>query len=243
MFSALQAANILLLEDSMELRNELSRLLHSSKFGFSVDSLPSSVGFTKRLSSGKYHAMIVDYDLSVGDVSALFKTAKEIDPFLPTILISKIFSDGIFKEAPQMDADAYVPLTSISRKMFPKIVMKAIKGKSFAREALDYGSRSVLKSYQIDIIASLVRKMVETGDLKSVMQEHAEQVVKKLDMKVVSLQRFFERENGFAVYGIYPRGKLVKLAQKFFGVSLDNFVFPFDPEHCVVDQYTASRKP
>ncbi len=227
----------------MDLREQLSRILESSKMGFSVEVLSSSVGLSKKLISGKYHALIVDYDLSIGDVPALLKTAKEVDPFLPTVLISRDFADRINTEATRMGADAYFPLTGVVLKMFPRILMKNIVNSSFVREAIDARHQSTLKSYQLEILASLVRKMVETNDLHSVMQEMAEQVVKKLDMKVVSLQRFLQRENGFTVHGIYPQGKLVKLAQKFFGISLDSFVFPFEPQNCVVDQYTAERKP
>lgn len=241
--TSFQEIKILLLEDSMDLRDQLSRALQSSKMGFSVEVLSSSVGFSKKLISGKYHALIIDYDLAIGDVPTLLKTAKEVDPFLPTVLISRDFTDRIFVEATRMSADTYIPLTSVFLKMFPKILMKNIETLSFVREATDARHQSTFKSYQLEILASLVRKMVETNDLNSVMQEMAEQVVKKLDMKVVSLQRFLQQENGFAVHGIYPQGKLVRLVQKFFGISLDSFVFPYDPKNCIVDRYTAERKP
>ncbi len=227
----------------MDLRDQFTRVLESSKLGFIIDALPSSVGFNKRLTSKKYDAIVIDYDLAVGDPESIVKTTKEIDPFLPVIIVSRNFTDGIYWETLQMGADSYVPISTISMKMFPRILLERIEAIGFVREAIDARHQSTLKSYQIEILASLVRKMVETHDLKSVMQEMAEQVVKKLDMKVVSLQRFFPRQNGFAVYGIYPQGKLVKFAQMFFGISLDTFVFPFDPEHCIVDQYTLERKP
>ncbi|HQT91287.1 MAG TPA: PAS domain S-box protein, partial [Candidatus Kryptobacter bacterium] len=227
----------------MDLRDQFIRVLEASKLGFVAEALPSSVGLSKRLGSKKYDALIIDYDLAVGDPASILKTAKEIDPFLIVIVVSRKFTDGIYWETMQMGADTYLPVTSVSMKMFPRILLERIEGVNSVREAIDSRHQSILKSYQIEILASLVRKMVETNDLKSVMQEMAEQVVKKLDMKVVSLQRFFPRQQGFAVYGIYPQGKLVKFAQMFFGISLDTFVFPFDPDNCIVDRYTLERKP
>ncbi len=233
---------ILIVEDSQELREQFNRVLEASKLGFIIETLPGSVGLNKRLTSRKYDALVIDYDLSVGDPAAIVKLTKEIDPFLPVIIVSRDFTDSIYSETQQMGADSYIPVTSVSMRMFPRVLLERIESIGFVREAIEARHQSTLKSYQIEILASLVRKMVETHDLKSVMQEMAEQVVKKLDMKVVSLQRFFPRQNGFAVYGIYPQGKLVKFAQMFFGISLDTFVFPFDPEHCIVDQYTLERK-
>ncbi len=230
------------MEDSSDLREQFTRVLEASKLGFIIETIPSSVGLNRRLTSRKYDALVVDYDLSVGDPGAILKSTKEIDPFLPAIIVSRDFTEGIYMETQQMGADWYVPMTPVSMKMFPHILLERIEGIGFVREAIEARHQSTLKSYQIEILASLVRKMVETHDLKSVMQEMAEQVVKKLDMKVVSLQRFFPRQNGFAVYGMYPQGKLVKFAQMFFGISLDTFVFPFDPAHCIVDQYTLERK-
>ncbi len=227
----------------MDLRDQFIRVLEASKLGFVAEALPSSVGLSKRLGSKKFDALIIDYDLAVGDPASILKTAKEIDPFLIVIVVSRKFTDGIYWETMQMGADTYLPVTSVSMKMFPRILLERIEGVNSVREAIDSRHQSILKSYQIEILASLVRKMVETNDLKSVMQEMAEQVVKKLDMKVVSLQRFFPRQQGFAVYGIYPQGKLVKFAQMFFGISLDTFVFPFDPDNCIVDRYTLERKP
>ncbi len=238
-----QELKVLLLEDSMDLRDQLSRILQSSKMGFSVETIPGSVGLNKKLTFGKYDILVIDYDLAVGDASSIVKTAKEIDPFLPVVIVSRNFADSIHLEAAQMGADSYIPLTSVSLRMFPSFLMKRIENSSLVRKTNDSSHQSMLKSYQIEILGSLVRKMVETNDLKSVMQELAEQVVKKLDMKVVSLQRYFPRQRGFAVYGIYPQGKLIKFAQMFFGISLDSFVFPFDPENCIVDRYTAERKP
>lgn len=226
----------------MDLRDQFTRVLEASKLGYIIEALPSSVGLNKRLTSKKYDAIVIDYDLAVGDPESIVKATKDIDPFLPVIVVSRNFSDGIYWETLQMGADSYVPVSSISMKMLPRILLERIEAIGFVREAIDARHQSTLKSYQIEILASLVRKMVETHDLKSVMQEMAEQVVKKLDMKVVSLQRYFPRQNGFAVYGIYPQGKLVKFAQMFFGISLDTFVFPFEPEHCIVDQYTLERK-
>ena len=227
----------------MDLRDQFIRVLEGSKLGFIVEAFPSSVGLNRKLNSRKYDALVIDYDLAVGDPASIAKTAKEIDPFLPVIMVSRDFTDAIYWDTLQMGADAYLPVTSVSMKMFPRVLLERIKNFSFVREATDSRQQSILKSYQIEILASIVRKMVETNDLKSVMQEMAEQVVKKLDMKVVSLQRFFPRQRGFAVYGIYPQGKLVKFAQMFFGISLDRFVFPFDPENCIVDQYTLEKKP
>ncbi len=238
-----QEIHVLILEDSMDLRDQFTRILEASKLGFIVEALPSSVGLSKKLTSTKYDAVIADYDLAVGDPASIIKSVKDIDPFMPVVIVSRNYADGVYRETQQMGADSYIPITSVSMKMFPRALLERIQSVSFVREAIDARHQSTLKSYQIEILASLVRKMVETHDLKSVMQEMAEQVVKKLDMKVVSLQRFFPRQNGFAVYGIYPQGKLVKFAQMFFGISLETFVFPFDPEHCIVDQYTLERKP
>ncbi len=238
-----QEIEVLILEDSMDLRDQFIRVLEASKLGFIVEALPSSVGLSKKLMSKKFDALVIDYDLAVGEPESILKTAKEIDPFLPVVIVSRDYSDGVYWEALQMGADSYVPVTLVSMKLFPRLLLERVEAVGFVREAIDSRHQSILKSHQIEILASLVRKMVETNDLKSVMQEMAEQVVKKLDMKVVSLQRFFPRQRGFAVYGIYPQGKLVKFAQMFFGISLDTFVFPFDPENCVVDQYTAERKP
>ncbi len=237
-----QEIRLLLLEDSMDLREQLSRLLGSARMGFTVETLHGSVGLSKKLLTGNYDALIVDYDLAVGDPASVVETAKGIDPFLPVMLVSREFSENIFLDHSSIGADAYIPLSGVPLKMLPNTLIKLIEDLSFVREATDFRHRSLLKSYQIEILASLVRKMVETNDLKSVMQELAEQVVRKLDMKVVSLQRYFPAQKGFAVYGIYPQGKLVKFAQMFFDISLDTFVFPFDPEHCIVDQYTADRK-
>ncbi len=227
----------------MDLRDQFHRVLEASKLGFIVEALPSSMGLNKKLTSKKYDALVLDYDLAVGDPASIIKTAKEIDPFMPVVVVSRDFTDSIYWESVQMGVDSYIPVTPVSMKMFPRVLLERIEGIGFVREAIESRHQSTLKSYQIEILASLVRKMVETNDLKSVMQEMAEQVVKKLDMKVVSLQRYFPRQRGFAVYGIYPQGKLVKFAQMFFGISLDTFVFPFDPENCVVDRYTLERKP
>ncbi len=238
-----QKISILLLEDSMDLRDQVSRVLESAGMGFTVEALPGSVGLGKKLLSGMYDALLIDFDLAVGDPASVLKMAKGLDVYLPVVFLSRDFSETVYREFGNIGADSYVPLAGVSLKMLPNTLLKVIEDLSFVRDATEFRRRSALKSYQIEILSSLVRKMVETNDLRSVMQELAEQVVKKLNMKVVSLQRYFERRRGFAVYGIYPQGKLVKFAQMFFGISLDSFVFPFDPENCIVDQYTAARKP
>lgn len=238
-----QEINVLLLEDSMDLRKQLVRVLESARVGFRVEALPSTVGLGTKLLSGMYDALLIDYDLAVGDASAILKMAKGVDGYLPVVFVSRDFSETIYREYANMGADSYIPLVGTSLKMFPNTLLKVIEDLSFVKDATEFRRWSDLKSYQIEILSSLVRKMVETNDLRSVMQELAEQVVKKMDMKVVSLQRYFESKRGFAVYGIYPQGKLVKFAQTFFKISLDSFVFPFDPENCIVDRYTVERKP
>ncbi len=237
-----EEVHVLLLEDSIKLREQLVRILQSPKNGFSVEASTSSAGFSKKLIDGRVDILVIDYDLAVGDVPAIIKNAKEIDPFLPVILISKDFDDNIYREVARTGADWYVPLTEVSLKMLPRILMRRVETHGLLREAIGSRRQSVLKSFQIDILSSLVRKMVETKDLKCVMQELAEQIVKKLDMKAVSLQRYFKRRNGFAVYGIYPQGRLVRFVKKFFDISSEAFVFPFDPVNCIVDRYTAERK-
>ncbi len=238
-----QEIEVLILEDSMDLREQFIRVLEASRLGFIVETLPSSVGLNKKLTTKKYDAVVLDFDIAVGDPESIIKSAKEIDPFMPVIVISRNYSDSVYHDAIQMGADTYIPFTQVAIKMFPRVLLERVEGIGFIREAIESRHQSTFKSYQLEILASLVRKMVETNDLKSVMQEMAEQIVRKLDMKAVSLQRYFPRQNGFAVYGIYPQGKLVKFAQMFFGISLDSFIFPFDPEHCIVDQYTLERKP
>jgi len=232
---------VLLLEDSTELRDKLVRALKSTKI--SVEALSNSDGLTKKLIDGKVDVLVIDYDLGVGDVSVIIRTVKEIDPFLPIVLISRDFSDHIFRENARIGADAYIPLTGVSFKMLPAILMDRIKTQGILREATYSRRQSTLKSFQIEILSSLVRKMVETNDLRSVMQELAQQIVKRLDMKAASLQRFIKHRNGFAVYGMYPQGRLLRFVKKFFDISSESFTFPFDPPHCIVDQYTAARKP
>jgi PAS domain S-box-containing protein len=238
-----EKAHVLLIEDSIDLRNSLAQILQSSKHGFSVEAVSSSVGFIARLMEGEADILLVDYDLSAGDASTIVKTVKEIAPFLPVILISKNFSENILGEAARIGADSYVPLVGVPLKMLPMILSNRIEANGLLKEATDSRRESTLKSFQLDILSSLVRKMIETRDLKSVMQELAEQIVKKLDMKAVSLQRFFKEKKGFAVYGIYPQGKLLRFVKKFFDISSEDFTFPFDPANCIVDQYTADRKP
>ncbi len=192
---------------------------------------------------GDFHALVVDYDLAVGTAASIVKAAAEIDPHLPVVIISRHYEDVIFSEVTRMGADSYYPVTESSLRMFPDTLLKRVEARTAIRDAVDAKYQSLLRSHQLEILASLVRKMVETNDLKSVMQEMAEQVVKRLNMKVVSLQKFFPDQNGFAAFGIYPRGKLVKFAESVFSISLDSFVFPFDPDNCIVDRYTLERRP
>jgi len=235
--------HVLLIEDSSDLRDNLVQILRSSIHSFSVEAIPSSIGVTARLVGGEIDIVVVDYDLSVGDVPMIIKTAKEVDPFLPVVLVSKNYSDNISMEAERIGADAYLPMEKVVLKLLPMILHKRIESKELLRDATESRRQSTFKSFQLEILSSLVRKMIETRDLKSVMQELAEQIVKKLDMKAVSLQRFFKEKNGFAVYGIYPQGKLLRYVRKFFDISSEDFTFPFDPDSCIVDQYTAERKP
>lgn len=237
-----EKSRVLVVEDSADLRDKLVQILRSSAHGFSVEAIPSSVGFTSKLVEGEIDVLVVDYDLAVGDASMIIKIAKEIDPFLPVVLVSKDFSDNVSTETERIGADTYAPLTGIPLKLLPMILYKRIEAKAMLRDATESRRQSKFKSFQLDILTSLVRKMIETQDLKSVMQELAEQIVKKLDMKAASLQRFFKEKNGFAVYGIYPQGKLLRFVRKFFDVSSKDFTFPFDPDNCIVDQYTAERK-
>lgn len=233
---------VLLLEDSLDMRGQISRMLENSGLGFTVDAIPSSSGLTRKLMSRKFDALVIDYDLSIGDADTVIRTAKEFDPFLPIVLISRTFIEEIYADENQLGADSYLPLTEISPKIFPRALVRRIKDLNIVREAIDYRRQSVLKSYEVDILASLVKKMTETNDLKSVMQDLAEQIVRKLEVKVVALQRYVPLKKGFAVYGIYPQGKLVRSAEMYFGISLDSFVFPFDPDNCIVDQYTMERR-
>ena len=237
-----EKTHVLLIEDSTELRNSLIQILQSSGLGFSVEAVPSSVGFIARLVEGEADILLVDYDLAAGDPSIIVKTVKEIDPFLPIVLVSKNYSDHVFGEAARIGADSYIPLVGVPLKMLPMILSKRIEASGLLKESTDSRRESTLKSFQLDILSSLVRKMIESRDLRSVMQELAEQVVKKLDMKAVSLQRFLKEKNGFAVYGIYPQGKLLRFVRKFFDISSGNYIFPFDPASCIVDQYTADRR-
>lgn len=239
----LHETSVLILEDSAELREQLSRVLASAGQGFKVEAMPSSGTVMRKLTMGKYHLLVVDYDLAVGTAASVVRAASETDPHLPVIVISRGFDDTIYSEVARIGADSYVPITGASIRMLPDIVQRRIETRIAITEAVESKQQSNLKSQELEIIASLVRKMVETSDLKSVMQEMAEQMVKRLNMKVVGLQRFFLNRNGFTTFGIYPRGKLVEFAESVFGISLDSFVFPFDPENCIVDRYTAERRP
>jgi PAS domain S-box-containing protein len=238
-----EKSRVLVVEDSSDLRDKLVQILRSSIHAFSVEAIPSSVGLTSRLVEGDIDVLVVDYDLEVGDVSMIIKITKQIDPFLPIVLVSKDFSDHVATEAERIGADSYAPLTEISLKLLPMVLHKRIEAKALLRDATESRRQSKFKSFQLEILTSLVRKMIEAPDIKSVMQELAEQVVKKLDMKAASLQKFFKEKNSFAVYGIYPQGKLLRFVKKFYDISSEDFTFPFDPDNCIVDQYTAERKP
>ncbi len=238
-----EKSRVLVVEDSSELRDKIVQILRSSVHGFSVEAIPSSVGLTSKLLEAEIDVLVVDYDIAVGDASMVVKIAKEIDPFLPVVLVSKDFSDNVSMEAERIGADSYSPLTVVTLKLLPMILHRRIEAKTLLRDATDSRRQSKFKSFQLEILTSLVRKMIETQDLRSVMQELAEQIVKKLDMKAASLQRFFKEKNGFAVYGIYPQGKLLRFVRRFFDISSEDFTFPFDPDNCIVDHYTAERKP
>jgi PAS domain S-box-containing protein len=238
-----EKVSVLLIEDSAALGNKVVRSLESLRDGFSVEVISSAARLLAKLIDGGVDILMIDYDLAIGDPAAVIRSAKEIDPFLPVVLISKEYSDNILQETSRLGADSYVPLAAVSPKMLPDILVKGIEAKHLLRQAMESRRQSTLKSFQLDILSSLVRKMIETQDLKSVMQEFAEQIVKKLDMKAASLQRFFKDKNGFVVYGMYPQGKLLRFVEKFFDISSEDFVFPFDPPNCIVDQYTAARKP
>jgi PAS domain S-box-containing protein len=241
--SSIETAHVLLIEDSEDLRGRLVQILKSSREAFSIEAISSSAGIMSKLRDCEIDVLVLDYDLEAGDAASIIRTAKDIDPFLPVVLISKDFSDTISDESASIGADVYITLTEISPKVLPMILMKRIESKALLREAIDSRRQSTLKSFQLEILSSLVRKMIETQDLKSVMQELAEQIVKKLDMKAASLQRYFKSKNGFAVYGIYPQGKFLRFVERFFDISSEDFTFPFDPVNCIVDQYTAARKP
>lgn len=234
---------ILLVEDSSEIRNRLVRLFLSSNLGFEIDAYASNVGIYRKLSEKRYDAIVLDYDMAATNPFVVARAALEIDPFLTVMFVSDNYSDTVFSEVMSAGFRNYSPLTNIGMKLLPNLLKELVESSARLRTSQEINRASQLKSSQMDIIGAIVRKMVETHDLKSVMQQLAEEIVKKMDVKVVSLQRYYPEKRGFAVYGIYPKGKLVKFAQMFFGISLDSFVFPFDPEHCVVDQYTEERKP
>ena len=90
-----EKSRVLVVEDSSDLRDKLVQILRSSIHAFSVEAIPSSVGLTSRLVEGDIDVLVVDYDLAVGDVSMVIKITKQIDPFLPIVLVSKDFSDHV----------------------------------------------------------------------------------------------------------------------------------------------------
>jgi len=234
---------ILLIEDSAEIRNRLVRLFRSANLGFEIDAYPSNIGIYRKLSENRYDAIVLDYDMAAINPFVIARAALEIDPFLTVMFVSGNYSDTVFSEVISAGFRNYSPLTTVGMKLLPNLLKELVESSAQLRISNEISRASHLKSSQMDILSAIVRKMVESHDLKSVMQQLAEEIVKKLDVKVVSLQRYYPEKHGFAVYGIYPKGKLLKFAEMFFGVSLDSFVFPFDPEHCVVDQYTEQRKP
>ncbi|MGC8594894.1 MAG: PAS domain S-box protein [Candidatus Kryptoniota bacterium] len=234
---------VLLVEDSVEIRNRLIRLFRSANLGFEVDAYASNVGIYRKLSESRYDAVLLDYDMAAINPFVIARAALDIDPFLTVMFVSDNYSDTVFSEVISAGFRNYSPLTNVGMKLLPNLLKELVESSARLRTSHEISRASKLKSSQMDILGAIVRKMVETHDLKSVMQQLAEELVKKLDVKVVSLQRYYPEKRGFAVYGIYPKGKLLKFAEMFFGVSLDSFVFPFDPEHCIVDQYTEQRKP